>query len=73
MLDRIRIFKPKYIMIGNIEQSIPTKALMGIMDWHLFDRSRWDLLELTMNKFPGAKVEVQTDITGHQHFLMVAL
>ena len=73
MLGKIQALKPKFVMIGNIEQSVQTKAMMGCMNWELFDRSRWDLLQLTINTFAGCDVDVITDLTGHQHFLMVKL
>jgi len=73
MLDRICELKPKFIMIGNIDQTPHTKSFMGCMDWKLVDRARFDLLELTMNKFGASQVSVETDITGCQHFLKIKL
>jgi hypothetical protein len=43
MLRRIKKLKPKFIMIGNIEQTPHTRALMCCLNWKIFDRSRWDL------------------------------
>jgi hypothetical protein len=73
MLRRILMYQPKFIMIGNIEQSPETKSLMGCMGWKIFDRTRWDLLNLTVGIFEPETVEVLTDFTGHQHFLEVTL
>jgi SAM-dependent methyltransferase len=73
VLRRILMFQPRFIMIGNIEQSPETKSLLGCMGWKLFDRTRWDLLQLTVGIFEPEQVEVLTDFTGHQHFLKVTL
>jgi SAM-dependent methyltransferase len=72
MLDRIKVFEPKFIMIGNIDQSKSTKAMMECLGWELFDRSRFDLVQLGINNFPKEwTIDVETDLTGHQHFLKV--
>lgn len=73
MLDRCLDLNPRFIMIGNIEQTPSTKAFMSCMRWNLFDRSRLDLLQLTINHFPAPTVRVDTDNTGCQHFLKVTL
>lgn len=73
MLRRTMLYNPKFIMIGNIEQSEYTKAFIGCLGWKLFDRTRWDLLQLTVGIFEPEQVEVHTDFTGHQHFLQVTL
>lgn len=74
MLEKIKIFNPKFVMIGNIQQSNRTRALLECLDWHLFDRSRWDLLDLAINHFTTSRnLKCETDITGHQHFMVVDL
>ncbi len=73
MLRRILMYQPRFIMIGNIQQSPETQALMGCLGWKLFDRTRWDLLSLTVGIFSPEQVEVHTDFTGHQHFLKITL
>jgi SAM-dependent methyltransferase len=73
MLRRTLMYEPKFIVIGNIEQSEKTKAFLGCMGWKLFDRTRWDLLQLTVGIFEPEQVEVRSDFTGHQHFLKVTL
>jgi SAM-dependent methyltransferase len=73
VLDGLRVMQPKWIMIGNIQQSVSTKAFMECLGWEIFDRSRWDLLELSSNIFGFNHVRVDTDRTGHQHFLVVTL
>jgi hypothetical protein len=73
VLDGLRIMQPKWIMIGNLQQSVSTKAFMECLGWEIFDRSRWDLLELSSNIFGFNHVRVETDRTGHQHFLVVTL
>ena len=69
MLARIQQFEPKFIMIGNIDQSSYTKSMLECLGWYLFDRSRWDLLELTIPHTSWAWC-VKTDITKRQHFLI---
>ncbi len=74
MLDRLQVFKPKFIMIGNLCQSAQTKAIMECLGWRIFDRTRWDLLDLAIPHFPpSCDLRVETDITGHQHFIVVKL
>ncbi len=64
---------PRFIMIGNIEQSPMTKSFMDCLGWTLFDRTRWDMIDLIVNMFTQSRVEILTDRTGHQHFLVVNL
>lgn len=72
VLTSVRNINPRFIMIGNFEQTPKGRALMHCLGWDLFNRSRWDLFELSSNIFSGAKnINVMTDPTGCQHFLVV--
>lgn len=72
---RLLTLQPKFVIIGNIGQSHPTKEMMSCLKWDLFDRSRFDLLALGEEITCGNayEVEVETDRTGLQHFLRIRL
>ena len=71
MLERIKQFEPKFMMIGNLDQSPSAQSMMDCLDWRIFDRTRWNLLELAIPIFnEGWDLRVETDPTGHQHFLV---
>lgn len=73
VLKNARQVTPRYIMIGNVEQGEYTKAFLQTLDWHLIDRTWRRLMKLARKEFPENDVEVLTDISGHQHFLLVTL
>lgn len=70
---KLLTLNPRYVMIGNIGQSFPTKDMMSCLGWDLFDRSRFDLLSLGEQIAPGKDSSVETDRTGLQHFLRITL
>jgi SAM-dependent methyltransferase len=72
---RLLTLQPKFVIIGNIGQSHPTKEFMSCFNWDLFDRSRFDLLELGERVTEGKAYEVcvDTDRTGLQHFLRIRM
>jgi extracellular factor (EF) 3-hydroxypalmitic acid methyl ester biosynthesis protein len=70
---KLLTLRPRYVIIGNIGQSHPTKDFMSCCGWDLFDRGRFDLLALGDQIAPGKGSSVETDRTGLQHFLRIDL
>jgi hypothetical protein len=71
LAKRFLTLKPRCIMIGNIQQTADTKAMLECLGWALFDRSRFDLISLGQQVISGANSDVETDRTGLQHFLRI--
>ncbi len=68
---RFLTLKPRCIMIGNIQQTADTKAIMECFGWEICDRSAFDLISLAGQILPGAPCDIETDRTGLQHFLRI--
>jgi len=62
---------PKFIMVGNANQTEPTKAFLGLLGWELFNRSADDLVKLYQRAFRHEKFFVNTDRTHCMNFLVV--
>ena len=71
MLRRFRKLDPKYILIGNFNQTSTTKKIMSLLGWDLFCRDRFELAVLGSIVFPKAKVETFSDRTKCQNWLMI--
>ncbi len=68
-LKRFLTLKPRCIMIGNMQQTPDTTAIMECFGWKLINRDVFDLVVLAQEVLPGVHCGVETDRTGIQHFL----